>query len=140
LTPTDGSVASGGYGLAIGDATLDLTQLDVASLAGRTTPLHIPISVAIGQLTVRVPPDLSVRVASSVAAGTITNNFNDFTPDATTSGQAVVGGTNDPDELDGVGITGSASNGTGAAGSDHPLIVIDAKMGFGEVDVHEVSR
>jgi len=55
------------FGIAVGDAVLDLTRLPADGLTGAT----VPASVGVGQLTVIVPNDVTVAVDSHVGVGDI---------------------------------------------------------------------
>jgi hypothetical protein len=63
-TPTTATALDSPYRLAIGDLTVDLSTLELSS--GVT---EVEASVAIGQLTVRLPADVAVEVTGSVGAG-----------------------------------------------------------------------
>ncbi|MGZ4653075.1 PspC domain-containing protein [Oryzihumus sp.] len=56
------------FGIAVGDAVLDLTRLPATGLTG----VSVPASVGVGQLTVIVPNDVTVAVDSHVGVGDIT--------------------------------------------------------------------
>lgn len=55
------------FGIAVGDAVLDLTRLPADGLTGET----VPASVGVGQLTIVVPNDVTVAVDSHVGVGEI---------------------------------------------------------------------
>ena len=67
--PTDAVAIAGTYKLAVGNATLDLTQVS-GSLAGRT----IDVTMGVGKLTVRLPQQTPVSAYADVNVG----NFEIF--------------------------------------------------------------
>ena len=67
--PTDAAAIAGTYKLAVGNATLDLTQVS-GSLAGRT----ITVTMGVGKLTVRLPQQTPVSAYADVNVG----NFEIF--------------------------------------------------------------
>ncbi len=68
--PATVSTATDGYGLGVGDATLDLTALAPGELDA-SDPANISVSVGIGQLTIQVPTGTAVEVRSSIGAGDV---------------------------------------------------------------------
>ena len=93
------------YHLAAGHLTVDLTQVDL-STASRT----VTATVAFGQLTVIVPPSVTVDMRGHAGAGEID----------------LLGHVND-----GVNIDGSNVAAAGSAGTVH----LDLSVGFGQVNV-----
>jgi phage shock protein PspC (stress-responsive transcriptional regulator) len=72
-TPT--SVAAGapnhGYRLGVGHGVLDLSGLPTVGLNAATPPPTVPVSIGTGQLEVRVPQGLTVKVLGHVSLGEI---------------------------------------------------------------------
>jgi predicted membrane protein len=95
------------YRLAMGEMTLDLTALEI-SPESRTT---VDASVGMGQLVVRVPPDVGVHVHATAGAG-----------------QVVLFG-RESDGLD-VELSTPISGGPG-----HPALTLELSVGLGQVDV-----
>ena len=62
--PTDAAAIAGNYKLAVGNATLDLTQVD-QSLAGRT----VKVTMGVGKLTVILPDNALVSAYGDVEVG-----------------------------------------------------------------------
>jgi hypothetical protein len=59
--------AEGGYGLSIGDAQIDLSDLDL----GKRESVTVPVALGIGRATVIVPKDLPVEVWADLSVGDI---------------------------------------------------------------------
>ncbi len=137
-TPDSLSRATDGYGLGIGEARLDLRELDPAQLAGRTSPAHIPVAVGIGSLTIDVPSDVQVRVSSSAGAGQV--HLVDGTTGQNLSSSSVVGSSDLGGDTQGFGVQRVDVVQSSATGPVQ--IVVDAKVGLGEVRVRSdgVSR
>jgi hypothetical protein len=97
------------YRLAMGEMTLDLRGLEL-STESRVT---IAASVGMGQLVVRVPPDLLVHVHATAGAG-----------------QVVLFG------RESNGLDAELTTPMGA-GPGHPNLTIELSVGLGQVDVSE---
>jgi phage shock protein PspC (stress-responsive transcriptional regulator) len=109
-SPTTIVEASSPHALTLGDAVLDLTDLTVP--AGTTTP--VSAEVGIGQLTVKVPPGMRVRVTATAGTGEVRI---DGLP--TRSGQNVTVSTELP----------------GFVAPNAPTVVLDAQVGIGSLEV-----
>jgi phage shock protein PspC (stress-responsive transcriptional regulator) len=133
--PTTLTPADDGFALGIGHGTLDLTQLDRSALSS-VAPQRVPVSVGIGQLTVLVPSGLTVVVHTTVSVGSLPAPFGDnLTISGETQGNDGAFNGRDPNgDLGGVGVKRTVTAGTGA-----PELVVNAKVGFGEIEVHEVT-
>ncbi len=133
--PTTIASGTNGFALGVGHATLDLTQLDRATLSS-VTPQRVPVSVGIGQLTVVVPAGLTVVVHTTASVGSLPTPFGDnmtISGDSSSNDGAFNG--RDPNgDLGGVGVKRTVTVGTGT-----PQLVVNAKVGFGEIEVHEVT-
>lgn len=73
VTPTQAARGGLDYNLSVGEATLDLTELNRHPAKGETPgdPVDITAAVGLGQLTVLVPANVEVRLTGSVKAGEI---------------------------------------------------------------------
>ncbi|MGZ4609658.1 MAG: LiaF domain-containing protein, partial [Actinomycetes bacterium] len=99
------------YRLGVGSARLDLSNLD---LSGRT--LHVQVRQGVGDLTVIVPQDVTVRVDADVRAGAF-DVLSAPQQNGTDLHERVV----DP-------------QGVGA-----PVLVIDAQLGVGDLEVRRAT-
>ncbi|MGZ4597117.1 MAG: PspC domain-containing protein [Actinomycetes bacterium] len=99
------------YRLGVGSARLDLSNLD---LSGRT--LHVQVRQGVGDLTVIVPQDVTVRVDADVRAGAF-DVLSAPQQNGTDLHERVV----DP-------------QGAGA-----PVLVIDAQLGVGDLEVRRAT-
>jgi hypothetical protein len=110
-TPATAVAATSGYNLSTGRAVLDLTQPGLVTGATTATPVTIPASVGAGELVVIVPNGVSTRVEASVGLGAVSNR---------------VDGTSD---RGGPNVTETISSGP------NPVLVVNAKVGLGHVQV-----
>jgi phage shock protein PspC (stress-responsive transcriptional regulator) len=133
--PTTVTRPDNGFALGIGHGTLDLTGLDRSALSS-AGPQHVPVSVGIGQLTVLVPSGLTVVVHTTASVGSLPAPFGDAISitDETRDNDGAFNGRDPDGDLGGVGIKRTVTVGTGA-----PELVVNAKVGFGEVEVREVT-
>lgn len=130
-TPLTASDTEDGYGVGAGKGRLDLTAIDRSSLSA-ADPVRVSASVGFGRLTVIVPADLTVRVNESVGAGDL------VAPDTITSSDqsdpsVVIGDEYDHGDSNGIGV-----HRTTVVGSGPVLVVVNAKVGFGEVRIEQV--
>lgn len=131
--PVSVTTATKGYGLAVGDATLDLRRLDTTALS-TTDPVHVPASVGVGQLVIKVPVGLTVAVRSDVGGGDISMQYGpDLLGDAN-SGVFVGTDHNDDGDLSGLGI-----HRTVVVGSGPVELYVDAKVGLGQIRIGQVQ-
>jgi phage shock protein PspC (stress-responsive transcriptional regulator) len=100
------------YRLGIGDAQLDLTRLDLAN--GQT--VHVDVRLGVGDLTVLVPPGVTVDADADVRAGVLDLLANP-SQDGTDLHEHVLDG---PDPA-------------------APVIVLDAEMGVGNLEVRRAT-
>jgi phage shock protein PspC (stress-responsive transcriptional regulator) len=63
--PADTAAIAGNYKLAVGNATLDLTELNAGQLAGRT----VNVTMGIGKLTVLLPGNTPISAYGNVEVG-----------------------------------------------------------------------
>ncbi len=133
--PTSATRASDGFALGIGHGTLDLSQITPAS-ASTGGPQRITASVGIGQLTVTVPEGLTVVVHTKASAGSLPAPFGDniTVTNETQDNGGTFNGRDAGGDLGGLGIGRTVTVGTGT-----PQLVVDAKVGVGEIEVHEVT-
>jgi phage shock protein PspC (stress-responsive transcriptional regulator) len=130
--PVSASSAHDGYGLGIGDATLDLTSLDRSTLSAGD-PLDIPVSVGFGRLTVLVPADLVTRVRASAGAGDLVRvNTIGLANDGLDRG-VFIGDDSNLGDVNGIGVHRTTTVGSGPVQVD-----ITAKVGFGQVQIETV--
>ncbi|MFC5381332.1 PspC domain-containing protein [Aquipuribacter nitratireducens] len=114
--PVEVSDASRGGALGLGDAVLDLSSLDVpARSATAGGPVEVPVRVGLGELVVRVPDGLDVRVDAGVLVGS-----------------ALVG--EEPEAADEAGV---GLDRVLRTGSDSPDVVVDARILVGTVRLVE---
>jgi phage shock protein PspC (stress-responsive transcriptional regulator) len=104
-----GSAPESPYVLGAGDATLDLTQLNAAA------PVSIASRIGAGQLTVVVPRDATVHIHARASAGEVELFGRDH------NGTGL-------DVRDTVAGTGSS-----------PPLVLDLRVGYGQIEVHHAS-
>jgi phage shock protein PspC (stress-responsive transcriptional regulator) len=105
--PLDVAVLEQSYEYGIGDYELDLTNV---RLAERET--HVDVSLGIGALMVTVPDDVAVEVDAHAGAGEV----------------LVFGATDD-------GIGADRELSVPGAEPDSPKLVLDASVGFGQIEV-----
>ncbi|WP_426592961.1 PspC domain-containing protein [Cellulomonas sp. McL0617] len=114
VTATSRQEAAGGYSMGFGDVTVDLTDVPLTD-----ETLVVPISLAAGDLTVRVPEGASVEADVNIGAGNITWD---------------VGG--EHRAQDGVAIDdGNFTTG----GGDHPQLRLTIRVGAGQVSIVDAS-
>jgi hypothetical protein len=132
--PATVSTATDGYGLGVGDATLDLTGLAPGEL-NASNPADISVSVGIGQLTIQVPTGTAVEVRSSIGAGDIqrVSGFDQGPLLNDNNSGVFVGDSHGDGGLSGVGVHRTVLTGTGPA-----ELIVEAKVGLGEIQVEEV--
>lgn len=102
------------YDVGVGQATLDLTRLSSADLAGK----NLRANVGMGELSVRVPSDVRVEVRHRVGLGEV--RVRDV------GGHEIV--------RDGAGVGGTETMGDG------PTLVLDTQVGVGEARVERIAR
>jgi phage shock protein PspC (stress-responsive transcriptional regulator) len=105
--PRDAAVLERSYEYGIGDYELDLTNV---RLAERET--HVDVSLGMGSLVVRVPEEAAVEVDAHAGAG-----------------EVVLFGASD----DGIGADRDVS--LPGPEPDSPTLVLDASVGFGQIEV-----
>jgi phage shock protein PspC (stress-responsive transcriptional regulator) len=134
-TPTTTSHASGGYALGAGHGILDLTDLAPATL-GTTDPSTVPVSVGVGQLTIRVPAGMSLIVHTSAGAGSLPEPNAPFvsTSDENLRDGGAFAGHDHNGDLGGAGIKRTVTIGASA-----PQLIVNAKVGVGEIDIEQVT-
>jgi phage shock protein PspC (stress-responsive transcriptional regulator) len=110
-TPISASAATTGYDLGAGRAVLDLTTPGLVTGATNVSPVIVPASVGVGELVVIVPKNVSSQVDASVGLGGVTDRVGDT--------QAIGG----------AGITKTVTSGT------NPVLIVNAKVGLGHVEV-----
>jgi phage shock protein PspC (stress-responsive transcriptional regulator) len=132
--PPSVATAAGGYGLAVGDATLDLSELDHLTLSS-ADPVHVPASVGIGQLVIQVPTDVTVEIRSSVGAGDVSQVSGfDLRPLSNDNSRLFAGNDHlDNGELSGLGVHRDTIVGGGPV-----QLYVDAKVGFGQIQIEQV--
>ncbi|MFL6169042.1 MAG: PspC domain-containing protein [Ornithinibacter sp.] len=108
--PTSGDTT---YELGAGEATLDLRQLDSATVS--PTPQRITVQMGAGDLTILVPDGLDTRVDASVGFGDITHR----------------GGVNGND------TSGSDRSTSTLIGEQPVQVVVDAELGLGQITIQE---
>jgi len=112
--PSDTSTSA--YRVGLGQGTLDLRDYP----RGETTARNIAASVGVGELRILVPADLTVQVRSHVGVGDITGS-NGLSSD-----------TGDPF---GNSDASRDISTTETIGSGEPVLVIEARVGIGQVNV-----
>jgi phage shock protein PspC (stress-responsive transcriptional regulator) len=134
-TPTTTAHASGGYALGVGHGILDLTDLAPATL-GTTDPSTVPVTVGVGQLTIRVPAGMSVIVHTTAGAGSLPRPDVPFvsTTDENLGNGGAFAGHDDNGDLGGAGIKRTVTIGASA-----PQLIVNAKVGVGEIDIEQVT-
>jgi phage shock protein PspC (stress-responsive transcriptional regulator) len=105
------------YRLVGGEMTLDLSDLEL----NEGDVIEVEASVVFGRLEVIVPPDLGVDVSAEVDAGEM---YLDGSPGSQTRS----GGTSNISIKRTIEYTGTG------------LIILDAHVGFGELDVYQVAE
>ena len=133
--PTTVALATSGYALGVGHGTLDLSNLDPATL-NPVSPRHVDVSVGVGQLTVLVPQGMTVRVHTATSAGSLPAPVGSeiAISDEDRGDGGAFSGKDDNGDLGGLGISRTVTVGTGAPG-----LVVDAKVGVGEIEVQQVT-
>jgi hypothetical protein len=118
--PASAAATQPEYKLAIGDGTLDLSN--VAPGAGKT--LEVSAQVGIGDLVVQVPADVNVTIHAHAGIGTVGEEGS--------NPPAVVGdyGT---ERSNGLGVTKNYT--IPATGKAKGTLVLDIKVGIGDVNV-----
>jgi hypothetical protein len=113
--PTSVSAVDSPYELGVGSAELDLTGLDPDG-----TTVDVDASVGIGELVVRVPESVDLRIDSHVGVGV------SYLPDESPF----------TNEENGVDVDRSTTvSGDPTAGSQRGTIVLDVKVGIGDLEV-----
>jgi hypothetical protein len=130
--PVSVSSASDGYGLGAGDALLDLTALDRSTLS-QSGPVHVPVSVGFGRLRVRVPSGLGIEVKASAGAGDLVRVDSIGALDDSLDRGVLFGDDNDRGDVNGIGV-----HRTTVLGAQPVQLVVDAKVGFGQVEIEQV--
>ncbi len=133
--PVTAAEASGGFALGIGHATLDLSDLAQTPLSA-ADPITVKATVGIGQLTVKVPEGISVLVRTSAGAGSLPK------PQAvtvTTNSQNVHDGSQFAGNDDHGNLGGASIKRTVTVGAGAPQLIVDAKVGVGEIDIQQVT-
>jgi phage shock protein PspC (stress-responsive transcriptional regulator) len=111
-TPTTQAAATQGYSIGSGRAVLDLTSPQlVAGLKPGDTPVTIPAEIGAGELVVIVPRGVGTEVDASVGLGSI------------------------DDKVDGHGQRGGPGMSETITSGTNPVLVIQAKVGFGQIQV-----
>ncbi|MBD3785014.1 MAG: hypothetical protein IE926_19040 [Micrococcales bacterium] len=111
------------YHLGAGDATLDLDGLATWTPAGGE-PATVDVSVGVGELTVRVPAGLDVRVDNQIGVGEVRH-------ERVSSG----GVTETLDDRSGTDVRRDVTVGDGTS----PDLVVTAEIGIGDVIIIEES-
>jgi phage shock protein PspC (stress-responsive transcriptional regulator) len=101
-----------GYQQSVGDATLDLTEVDFSGLEGTKT---IDVTLDVGNLTVRLPSNVDVTVDASVDAG----NAQVFR-----------------EQWGGLGSQSRTVTDYGSDGPGAGKLLINAKVSLGNLEVH----
>ncbi|GAA4396413.1 hypothetical protein GCM10023168_00260 [Fodinibacter luteus] len=102
------------YELGAGEATLDLRQLDSATVSA--TPQRITVEMGAGDLRILVPNGLDTRVDASVGFGDISHRGG-------------IGGSTD---------TSGTDRSTSTVIGEQPVqVVVDAELGFGQITIQE---
>jgi phage shock protein PspC (stress-responsive transcriptional regulator) len=130
--PILSSTASNGYGLGAGNAVLDLTGLDTTGLS-QDSPVHVPVSVGFGQLKVRVPDDVAVEVKASAGAGDLVAVDGLGVVEDSVDRGSFLGDDDDHGDVNGIGVHRTSFLGNGPV-----LVVVDAKVGFGQLQIEQV--
>jgi phage shock protein PspC (stress-responsive transcriptional regulator) len=129
--PSTAAATTDGYGVGAGDGTLDLSGIDRTTLTS-ADPLEVSASVGFGRLTVRVPSDVTVKVRASAGAGDLVA-VNSITLSDQLDRGVFLGDDNDHGDVNGIGV-----HRTSVIGSGPVQIVVNAKVGFGEVRIEQV--
>jgi phage shock protein PspC (stress-responsive transcriptional regulator) len=114
-TPVTAAEAGGGFTKGAGTTVVDLTSTAVTAGATTTSPVSVPISQALGELTVIVPSGVAARVNVNAGAGSIDDRIH---------------GTH----REGVGNQLVVDTGTGS-----PVLVVSVNLGAGEIVVREAA-
>ena len=107
-TTLDGGTS---YQVGAGDSVLDLTSVEASSLNGQ----EVSVQVGVGEMTVRIPQGMPVRVKSHVGLGDVVLRHPD-------------GSRTDLGETD-------TTIGTGT-----PVLVLRGQVGLGDLIIEEVAR
>src|SRR6185369_17164398 len=114
-----------------GDGTLDLSGIDRATLSS-ADPVEVSASVGFGRLTVLVPSDVTVKVRASAGAGDLVA-VNSITLSDQFDRGVFLGDDDDHGDVNGIGV-----HRTSVIGNGPVQIVVNAKVGFGEVRIEQV--
>ncbi|MFL6101217.1 MAG: PspC domain-containing protein [Actinomycetales bacterium] len=128
--PPTAAATKDGYGVGAGDGTLDLSGIDRATLSQKD-PVEVSASVGFGRLTVRVPADVTVKVRSSAGAGDLEAVSSFTVNDQLDPGLFLRN--DDQGDVNGIGV-----HRTSVIGSGPVQIVVNAKVGFGQVRIEQV--
>lgn len=120
-TPTSTSLPVS-YSLGAGDATLDLG--DLAGLPATSDPATVAVSMGVGELTVRVPAGLDVRVENRVGVGELRHDR-----------ETTDGGLDSLETRSGTDVSRTVSVGD----ADSPDLVVTTDVGIGDVTIIEES-
>jgi len=95
----------------------------------------VPVTVGVGRLTIRVPAGMSLIVHTSAGAGSLPQPDVPFvsTSDETLRDGAFAGH-DDNGDLGGAGIKRTVTIGASA-----PQLIVNAKVGVGEIDIEQVT-
>jgi hypothetical protein len=113
--------AQRGYRVQFGDATIDLTQLDLSG-ATADNPVTVPVSLAAGNLVIELPRGIAVEAEVRIGAGQVTWQVDGQNRE--------VGGIVQSTRF----ISQSADDGDG------PVLKLSIDGGAGQVTVTEVAR
>ena len=130
--PVSAASASAGYGLGVGDATLDMRSLDRSTVSA-ADPLLIPVSVGFGRLTIVIPADLVTEVRASAGAGDLVRVDDIGLANGGQDPGVLLGDNNDHGDVNGISVHRTAIVGSGPV-----QVVVDAKVGFGQVQIEQV--
>jgi hypothetical protein len=110
-TPVNAAVAQGGYRLGAGRAVLDLTQPALVAGATTASPVTVPVEVGAGEVIVVVPSGVGSSVMADVGLGDVT------------------------DKVGAQGDRGGAGVSMSVAQGGAPVLVINAKVGLGHIEI-----
>jgi hypothetical protein len=109
------------FRIGIGSAELDLSALP----DDPATPAEIKAGVGIGELKIRIPEELTVRVRSQVGVGDVSR----------VSDAPLFGDDRDVFERGSNGRSGSDISTDETFGSGDPDVVVDARVGIGQITI-----
>ncbi|GAB2452716.1 PspC domain-containing protein [Xylanimonas ulmi] len=112
FTPRSVSEAERGFRVQFGDATIDLSSLDLSE-ATTDDPVEVPIQLTAGDLTVVVPPDSAIEADVRLLAGQIVWDVDDETRTLSRVGSTTAYLTSDEASDDGATLRLLVSAGAG---------------------------